>query len=417
MPFLKRWLKSFLEPLQTAWVSVITHKLRSFLTILGVVIGISAVIVLMSIGKGVTASIVSSLTSLGTNLIFVQPGSSSSGGVGQGFGSASTLTLEDADAIADNVANINAVAPYSNSSAQIVAGSYNQRVQIIGVTPSYQEVNNVALDVGEFFSQAEYDSRLKVAIIGTTVAANLFPDQDPIGQKLRMSNTVFTVVGLMTSTGTGFTSRDNLMLIPLSTFQGLLSRGTNAAGQHVVNSITVQASSKEMIPAVKADITSLLETRHKIAFDATADFSITTADDLLSTITSATQSMTLLLGAIAGISLLVGGIGVMNIMLVSVMERRREIGIRKALGARERDIWGQFLVDSALLTFSGGIIGVILGWGGSYLINRSGVIPTVVTSDVVILAVIVSVGIGLFFGFYPAWQAARLDPIQALRSE
>jgi putative ABC transport system permease protein len=410
-------MKSFLEPLRTAWVSVITHKLRSFLTILGVVIGIAAVIVLMSVGKGVTARIVSSLTSLGTNLIFVQPGSTSSGGVGQGWGTASTLTLEDANAIADNVANINAVAPYSNSSAQVIAGSYNQRVQITGVTPSYQEVNNVALDEGDFFSQAEYDSRTKVAIIGATVASSLFPDQDPIGQKLRMSNTVFTVVGLMTSTGTGFTSNDNKMLIPLSTFQGLLSRGTNASGQHVVNSITVQASSKEAITIVKEDITALLQTRHKIAMDASNDFSVTTADDLISTITAATQSMTLLLGAIASISLLVGGIGVMNIMLVSVMERRREIGIRKALGAREKDIWGQFLIDSALLTFTGGIIGVIIGWGGSYLINRSGAVTTVVTSDVVILAVAVSVGIGLFFGFYPAWQAARLDPIQALRSE
>ncbi len=410
-------MKTFIEPLQTAWVSVITHKLRSFLTILGVVIGISAVIVLMSVGKGVTASIVSSLTSLGTNLIFVQPGSTTSGGVGQGFGSASTLTMEDANAIAANVANINAVAPYSTSSTQVVAGSYNQRVQITGVTPDYQQVNNILLGEGDFFSLAQYDSNTKAAIIGATVAANLFPDQDPLGQKVRMSNTVFTIVGLMTSSGSGFNSNDNKMLIPLSTFQGLLSRGVNASGQHIINAINVQASSKDAIPAVKADITALLESRHKIALGATDDFSVTTSDDLISTITTATQSLTLLLGAIAGISLLVGGIGVMNIMLVSVMERRREIGIRKALGARERDIWGQFLVDSALLTFTGGIIGVIVGWGGSYLINRSGVVTTVVTSDVVILAVVVSVGIGLFFGFYPAWQAARLDPIQALRSE
>ena len=410
-------MKTFLEPLTTAWVSVVTHKLRSFLTILGVVIGISAVIILMSVGKGVTARIVSSLTSLGTNLIFVQPGSTSSSGVGQGFGTSQTLTLEDANAIAANVANINAVAPYSTSSTQVIAGSNNQRVQVTGVTTSYQDVSNIVLDSGDFFSQNQYDSRSKVAIIGATVAANLLPDQDPIGQKVRMSNTVFTIVGLMKSTGTGFNSNDNKILIPLSTFQGLLSRGVNASGQHVVNAINVQASSKEMIPTVKADITILMETRHKIALGANDDFTVTTADDLISTITSATQSLTILLGAIAGISLLVGGIGVMNIMLVSVMERRREIGIRKALGARERDIWGQFLIDSALLTFTGGIIGVIIGWGGSYMINRLGLMTTVVTSDVVILAVVVSVGIGIFFGFYPAWQAARLDPIEALRSE
>ena len=358
-------MKTFLEPIRTAWVSVVTHKLRSFLTILGVVIGISAVIILMSVGKGVTARIVSSLTSLGTNLIFVQPGSTSSGGVGQGFGTASTLTLEDAIAIADNVPNIINVAPYSTSSTQVIAGSNNQRVQVTGVTPSYQDVSNIELDSGEFISQNQYDSRSKVVIIGATVAANILPDQDPIGQKIRMSNTVFTIVGLMKSAGAGFNSNDNKILIPLSTFQGLLNRGVNASGQHVVNAINVQASSKDLIPAVKADITVLMQTRHKIALGATDDFSVTTADDLISTITSATQSLTILLGAIAGISLLVGGIGVMNIMLVSVMERRREIGIRKALGARERDIWGQFLVDSALLTFTGGIVGVIIGWGGS----------------------------------------------------
>jgi putative ABC transport system permease protein len=232
-----------------------------------------------------------------------------------------------------------------------------------------------------------------------------------------MSNTVFTVIGVMKSKGSGFNSNDYKILIPLSTFQVLMSRGVTTSGQHSVNSITVQASSKETITAVKQDITALLETRHKIAADASDDFSVTTADDLISTITSATQSMTLLLGAIAGISLLVGGIGVMNIMLVSVMERRREIGIRKALGARERDIWGQFLIDSALLTFTGGIIGVIIGWGGSYLVNYMGWMTTLVTTDIVVLAVVVSVGIGLFFGFYPAWQASRLDPIQALRSE
>jgi putative ABC transport system permease protein len=417
MSALKHFLKSFFEPLRTAWVSVVTHKLRSFLTILGVVIGIAAVIILMSVGKGVTSRIISSLTSLGTNLIFVQPGSTSSGGVRGGFGSASTLTMEDAEAIANDVSNINAVAPYSTSGAQVIAGSNNQRVMVTGVTPSYQGVNNIELTSGDFINQDQYDRKTKVAIIGATVATDLLPDQDPIGQKVRMSNTVFTVIGLMKSTGSGFNSNDNKILIPLSTFQGLMNRGVTTSGQHLVNSITVQASSKDAIPTVKVDITALLETRHKIAPDASDDFSVTTADDLISTITSATQSLTLLLGAIAGISLLVGGIGVMNIMLVSVMERRREIGIRKALGAKERDIWGQFLIDSALLTFTGGIIGVIVGWGGSYLVNYMGWMTTVVTSDVVILAVVVSVGIGLFFGFYPAWQAARLDPIQALRSE
>jgi putative ABC transport system permease protein len=291
------------------------------------------------------------------------------------------------------------------------------QVRITGVTTSYQQVYNVGLDSGEFVTQDQYDRKSKVALLGATVATELFGEDDPIGQKIRMSNTVFTVIGLMTSTGSGMSSMDEKILIPLSTLQTMMSRSITTTGQHTVSSITVQASSKDTIETVKEDITILLENRHKIALGDDDDFSVTTSDELISTITASTESLTLLLGAIAGISLLVGGIGVMNIMLVSVMERRREIGIRKALGAKERDIWGQFLIDSALLTFTGGIIGVIVGWGGSYLVNYMGWMTTVVTSDIVILAVAVSVGIGLFFGFYPAWQASRLDPIQALRSE
>jgi putative ABC transport system permease protein len=411
-------MKAFLEPLKTAWVSVATHKLRSFLTILGVVIGVAAVIILMSVGKGATANIISNLTSLGTNLVYVSPGSStSSGGVRSGFGSASTLTLEDAEAIAEAVPNISGVAPYSSSGTQVIVDSNNMMVRITGVTTAYQDVYSIELDSGEFITQNQYDRKSKVALIGAEVASTLFGEDDPIGQKMRMSNTIFTVIGLIKSSGSGMNSNDQNILIPLSTLQGLMSRSVTSTGQHTVNAITIQASSEDVIETVKQDITFLLEDRHRIALGDDDDFSITTSDDLISSITSVTQSLTLLLGAIAGISLLVGGIGVMNIMLVSVMERRREIGVRKALGARERDIWGQFLIDSALLTFTGGIIGVIIGWGGSYLVNYMGWMTTLVTSDIVILAVAVSVGIGIFFGFYPAWQASRLDPIQALRSE
>jgi putative ABC transport system permease protein len=233
-----------------------------------------------------------------------------------------------------------------------------------------------------------------------------------------MSNTVFTIIGLLKSKGESMmSSTDQTILIPLSTLQGIMSKSVTATGQHTVNSIAMQAASKDLIPQVKEEVTSLLQDRHKIAPGDDNDFTVSSMDELISTITSSTESMTLLLGAIAGISLLVGGIGVMNIMLVSVMERRREIGIRKALGARERDIWGQFLIDSALLTFAGGVIGVAIGWGGSFLVDHMGWTQTAVTSDIVVLAVAVSVGIGLFFGFYPSWQASRLDPIQALRAE
>jgi putative ABC transport system permease protein len=406
------------ELLSTAWTSVVTHKLRSFLTILGVVIGVAAVIILMSVGKGATAQIESNFTRLGTNIIYVQPGSTSASGVRSGFGSATTLTYEDSEAITKNVANIEAIAPYSSSRSQVIANSENDFVQITGVTSDYQTVFKLTVTNGEFITSYEYTRKSKVALLGSDVATTLFGEDDPVGQKIRMNNNVFTVVGVLESTGSSMqNSTDELILVPLSTLQGMMSRSLTTSGDHIVSQVVLTVTDKKYIDQVKSDITTLLETRHKIASGADDDFSLSTMDELLSTITESTHTMTLLLGAIAGISLLVGGIGVMNIMLVSVLERRREIGVRKALGARERDIWGQFLVDSALLTFAGGIIGVIIGWGGSYLVDYFGTMTTLVTPDIVVLAVAVSVGIGLFFGFYPAWQASRLDPIQALRSE
>jgi putative ABC transport system permease protein len=411
-------MKKWFGPLTTAWTAVITHKLRSFLTILGVVIGVGAVITLMSIGKGTESTILNNLSNLGTNVIFVQPGSTSQGGVRTGFGSANTLTSEDSEAIADSVANIVAVAPTSNNGQQVIFGSQNMFVMVTGVTPEYQQVTNLQVADGDFINQYQYDRKMRVALVGPNVKSTLFSGDDPVGQTIRMSNTTFMIVGVLQSKGASMMgSTDNAIMIPLSTLQGMMSRSRTSTGLHIVNSITVQVTDKEQMVNVKDDITSLLQTRHQIAFGADNDFTVTSMDDLTETISTAMNSMTLLLGAIAGISLLVGGIGVMNIMLVSVMERRREIGIRKALGAKERDIWGQFLIDSALLTFTGGIIGVAVGWGLSYLLNNSGYLTTLVTSDIVIMAVGVSVGIGLFFGFYPAWQGSRLDPIQALRAE
>jgi putative ABC transport system permease protein len=396
---------------------VITHKLRSFLTILGVVIGVSAVIILLSVGKGTEASILSRLSNLGANQIIVTPGSSTAGGVRGGFGSASTLTLEDANAIAANVSGITEVAPTSRTSLQAIYGNQNFNVQVIGITTSYQDINNLLVSEGDLLNQQEYDGYQKVALIGSGVATNLFQGDDPLDQQIRMGSNVYTVVGVLQTTGAGFNSVDNNVLVPLSTLQELVSNQVTASGQHIVSSITVQAVDQNSVASVESQITALLEQRHNIPLGGTDDFTLTSTDQITSTITAATGSLTLLLGAIAGISLLVGGIGVMNIMLVSVTERRREIGIRKALGAQERDIWGQFLVDSALLTFAGGIIGVAIGWGGSLVIGSLGAITTIVTPDVVVLAVGVSIGIGLFFGFYPAWQGSRLDPIQALRAE
>jgi len=383
-----------------------------------VVIGVAAVIILMSVGKGTEASMLSRLSGLGTNLVYVQPGSTTSGGVRSAMGSASTLTQEDAEAIGENVANVVAVAPYSTSGMQVIAGSNNMFIRVTGVTTDYQQVYNLTLTEGDFISQYQYERSQKIAIIGPDAAATLFGGDDPVGQTIRMGNTVFKVVGVLESKGESMMgSVDNAIFVPLSTLQGMMSRSLTTTGQHVVNSISIQITDKNAIDMVKQDITNLLSTRHNIALGADNDFTVTSMDELTETITESMATYTLLLGAIAGISLLVGGIGVMNIMLVSVMERRREIGIRKALGAKERDIWGQFLVDSALLTFAGGLIGVAVGLGGSYLVNYLGYMTTLVTTDIVVLAVGVSIAIGLFFGFYPAWQGSRLDPIQALRSE
>jgi putative ABC transport system permease protein len=411
-------MKNLLGLLRSVFTGISTHKLRSFLTMLGIVIGVGAVIILMSVGKGTTAQIVSNLSTLGTNLVYVRPGSTSSAGVRTGFGSATTLTLEDAEAIAAEVANITAVAPYSNSMSQVVAGSENMRVQIIGVTADYQQAYELQVTEGDFINQSQYDRKSKVAVIGPDVSTTLFGEDDPVGQKIRMSNTVFTIIGILQSKGSSMmSSTDEAILIPLSTLQGIMQRSITTTGLHTVNSITLLVTDKNMISTVKEDVTFLLQERHNIALDADNDFTVTSMDDLISTISASSDSLTLLLGAIAGISLLVGGIGVMNIMLVSVLERTREIGIRKALGARERDIWAQFLIEAAFLTFTGGIIGVAIGWGGSYFINYMGWMKTAITADIIILAVSVSVGIGIFFGFYPAWNASRLDPIQALRSE
>jgi putative ABC transport system permease protein len=416
--------KKILDLLSTIWTGLVTHKLRSFLTILGVVIGVAAVIALMSVGQGTQQSILSRLEGLGSNLIFVAPGQSSVPGgqfiVRQGAGSATTLTLEDAQAIAQEVPDLAAVAPSSQTNLQLIYGSQNTRSQVIGTTLDYEQAYGLVVTDGSFFTQDQYDSAQRVAVLGPTVASQLFGTDEPVGQVIRMGNNVATVVGVLASKGQSFGSTDNAVIIPLTTLQQMVVNSLTPNGQHRVNAIVLSATDKKYVDAINAQVTSILQDRHGIdPTDPTIsnDFTITTQQDLLNTVTQATNSITLLLGAIAAISLLVGGIGVMNIMLVSVLERTREIGIRKALGAKERDIWIQFLIEAATLTLTGGIAGVIIGWIVAYFIARSGAVPSVVTPSIIILAVSVSVGIGLFFGFYPAWNASRLNPIEALRSE
>ncbi len=409
-----RWL----EPLVTAWSGVVTHKLRSFLTILGVVIGVAAVIALMSIGRGTEQAVIASIESLGADLLFIRPGAATDSGVRGAFGSATTLTLEDANAIEENVAGIAAIAPTYGTSLQIVVAGENIRAQVTGITPDYQVALGLDLSAGYFISDYEYQRSARVAVIGSQVKETLFGDSDPIGQTLRSGNFIVHVIGVLESRGQSFLGNaDDTILIPLTTLQAMTSQPRNSRGERIIQTIAISVADSSSSSQVADDITDLLRFRHQIGPGVDDDFSVTSMEEIISRVTDVIGSMTLLLGAIAAISLLVGGIGVMNIMLVSVVERTREIGIRKALGARERDIWGQFLAEAAMLTLTGGIIGVALGWGVSLIVARSGFMPALVTADIVVLAVSVAVGIGLFFGFYPAWHASRLNPIDALRAE
>jgi putative ABC transport system permease protein len=409
---MKKWLTFF----STIWLGLSTHKLRSFLTILGVVIGVASVITLMSIGRGSEAQILSNIQTLGSNLITIRPGASIFGGV-RGFAQARTLTIEDADAISQTISNITAVSPSNSSNLQLVVGSKNTNATVNGVNPEYFSINNLTVANGTLFSDDDYDNGNVVVVLGSNVATTLFPDSNPIGQQMRMGNIIAYVTGVLNSKGASFGSSDDAIFMPLTAMEKTVALSRTPQGGHIVSNISLTVANSTETQSVTDAVTTLLRTRHGLAATADNDFNIQSVQELAATLTQTMSTLTLLLGAIAAISLLVGGIGVMNIMLVSVLERTREIGIRKALGARQTDIWSQFLVEAAFLSFAGGIIGVGVGWGVSFIVSKTGFLATLVTADVVILAVSVSIGIGVFFGFYPAWNASRLDPIQALRSE
>jgi putative ABC transport system permease protein len=403
--------------LSTVWLGISTHKLRSFLTMLGIVIGVAAVIILMAIGKGTTAQILESIESMGSDLITIRPGASFGfGGVRGTGGSTQTLTIEDAEAIAEEVTYVSAVAPSYSSNLQLVVGSENTNSSVTGTTPEYVEVSNLEIASGAFFTEYDYQRGAKVTVLGANIKETLFGDTDAIGQQMRMGGNIVRVVGVLELQET-MMGPDDSIFIPLTAMQQMVAQTRTAQGERVISSISLTVSDEAQADYVVEEVTSLLRSRHRLGSLDEDDFNITSMQEIAETISETASTLTLLLGAIAAISLLVGGIGVMNIMLVSVLERTREIGIRKALGAREHDIWIQFLIEAAILTLSGGVIGVIIGWLVAYFINSMGIMTTVVTADVVILAVSVSVGIGLFFGFYPAWNASRLNPIEALRSE
>jgi macrolide transport system ATP-binding/permease protein len=400
------------ENLLSAARSLWQNRMRAALTVLGILIGVGAVIAMVSVGQGATVGVQKSIEGLGSNLLTVVPGSVNVGGVRQGFGSVSTLTFEDADAIRAQVAPIVGVAPEAMSRQQVKYRKNNWNTSIVGTTPDYPQVRNWPLAEGTFFSSEDYRGRRSVAVLGQDVAASLFADEDPVGKMVNIGGASFRVIGLLARKGGGgFFSQDDAVLIPLLTHYARFRH------QKDVRSIGVAVADKTDIENVKADIEALLRERHKIAERSESDFTIVSQADILQTVQGVSATMTLLLGSIAGISLLVGGIGIMNIMLVSVTERTREIGIRKALGARRRDILAQFLTEAIILSGVGGLFGWALGWVAATLISVIGKMTVVISVGTVGLALGFALAVGLFFGIYPARKASRMDPIQALHFE
>jgi len=414
------------ESIRVALEALNANKLRSGLTMLGIVIGVGAVIALMSIGSGAQAAIAQNIKSLGANLITITPGASSAGGVSQGNGSAPTLTVDDADAIADpnTVPGAAAVSPelYIGFNAQIVNHGTNVSTKVNGVTPAYEDVHAFPAALGAWFTEDDMVARSKVVMLGANVATQLFGAADPTGQdiSLRLGRpTSLHVAGVLQAKGGGpLGNVDDQVLVPLTTLQRQFANPRNPKGVSNVSQIVVQAANAKSTQAAKNEITDLLLQRHRVT---DPDFVIQTQDDQIATQAGVTQVLTILLGAIAGISLVVGGIGIMNIMIVSVTERTREIGIRKAVGAKRMDILMQFLVESLVVSILGGIIGIVIGVGASRLIDgqklNGQTIQTLVSTSSIILAVGVSLTIGLLFGVYPAYRAASLRPIDALRYE
>ncbi len=403
----------FWESVKIALDALISNKLRSILTMLGIIIGVGAVIAMVSIGMGVRDKVSSSIASLGSNLIIVTPGASSSSGVRQAAGTNITLTLKDAQAMAREVTGIGAVAPSVSKQYQLVAGNMNWTSSVQGTTPEYMEVRNLSVQAGSFITNEDVETRNRVAVIGATVASNLFDNTNPIGQSVRINNAPFTVIGVLDSKGqsAGGQDQDDTVIIPLTTAQERMM------GITYVQTISVQAANSDVVDQVQDGITSLLRARHGITADKADDFTVRNLASVMATAQETTATITMLLGSIAAISLLVGGIGIMNIMLVSVTERTREIGIRKALGARYSNILMQFLIEAVVIGVIGGAMGIAVGIGGSYVISSIAGWNTVITSMPIIISFAFSVGIGLFFGLYPARKAALLNPIDALRYE
>ncbi len=409
------------QNLREALESLNANKLRSMLTILGIVIGVAAVIAMLSIGRGAQSAITSQIESIGTNLVYVTPGGTSQEGVMGAQGTAGTLTIEDANALT-GLAGVVSVSPEADGRAQVAYLGQNTNTRLVGATSNYQNVHSVTVADGAFITDANQVSRSSVVVLGSGVATTLFGNTvGVVGQSIRINGQPYRVVGVLASKGgTGFMNQDDQVFVPLSTAQTRLVGQGRFRGASVVSQISVKATNANIVPDVVTAVTEMMRTRHRTTVDSD-DFSVTSQQDAIGAVTQITNTLTIFLGGIAGISLMVGGIGIMNIMLTTVSERTREIGLRKAIGARRRDILVQFLVESSVLSLLGGIIGVMVGWLISLLIGQiqlgGSAITAVVGVDSVLLATLFSMGVGLFFGIYPATRASRLQPVEALRYE
>ena len=414
-----------IDILITALTSLTANKMRASLTLLGIVIGVTAVIVLVSMGRGVQASITSEFEGLGANLITVTAGSTE-GGFGAFFGESGdemTLTLEDAYAIRDSeyAPSVVGVAPEISSFSHVVSRRNEDWAQVVGVTLDYQTVRNYNVTSGDFISHKHVEDAASVTVIGAGVSEFLFGYRNPVGQTIKINDRPFTIIGVLESQEGLFGFLDNRLLAPITTVHYRIDHRRNEQGEISVDSINIQAASTEAIEAAQDEVSAILRLRHRITEED--DFTVSTQQDAIAAIQSATQVIVIFLGSIAGISLLVGGIGIMNIMLVTVTERTREIGIRKAMGAKRRDVLFQFMAEASMLSFTGGLVGLALSYGivsaisGQPIFGPDSEIIITITPDIALLACTVSIGIGLFFGIYPAVRASRLHPIEALRYE
>jgi putative ABC transport system permease protein len=394
------------------------NRLRSALTMLGIIIGVAAVIAMVAVGSGATARIQQQIQSIGSNIIIVLSGSLTSNGIRLGSGAGVSLTEDDAKAIAAECPAVSSVAPTVRGGAQVMFGNNNWATSVQGTTPAYLTIRDLPVASGHEFTPQDVDAAAKVALLGQTVVQNLFGDTDPVGQVVRIKNVPFTVLGVLAPKGQSPSGQDqdDIILIPISTAKRDVL-GTSHANARSVGTLLVQASAPNVMDEAQREIQALLRQRHRLQPGQDDDFTVRNLSEVFAAQESSARVMSLLLGAIASVSLIVGGIGIMNIMLVSVTERTREIGLRLAVGAKTRDILSQFLVEAVTLSILGGVVGIILGVGASVLISRLAEWSTLVSPSAIMLAFVFSGLVGVSFGYYPARKAAYLDPIEALRYE